>query len=42
MEATAALLTELGVDPVMTRGTVESLRRIESGEADVPELPRSG
>lgn len=39
MEATAELLAELGVDPVMTRGTVESLRRIEAGEATVPELP---
>lgn len=39
MEATAALLAELGVDPVMTRATVESLRRIDEGEAEVPELP---
>jgi 3-hydroxyisobutyrate dehydrogenase-like beta-hydroxyacid dehydrogenase len=39
MEATAELLAELGVDPLMTRGTVESLRRIESGEAEVPDLP---
>ncbi|MFP4513860.1 MAG: DUF1932 domain-containing protein [Acidimicrobiales bacterium] len=39
MEATAELLAELGVDPVMTRGTVESLRRIESGESQVPDLP---
>lgn len=39
MEASAELLAELGVDPVMTQGTVESLRRIESGQASVPELP---
>lgn len=39
MDATAQLLAELGVDPVMTRGTVESLRRIEAGEATVPRLP---
>jgi 3-hydroxyisobutyrate dehydrogenase-like beta-hydroxyacid dehydrogenase len=38
MEASAALLEELGVDPVMTRGTVESLRRIDDG-GEVPELP---
>jgi 3-hydroxyisobutyrate dehydrogenase-like beta-hydroxyacid dehydrogenase len=28
MEASAALLVELGVDPLMTRSTVESLRRV--------------
>jgi 3-hydroxyisobutyrate dehydrogenase-like beta-hydroxyacid dehydrogenase len=39
MQATAELLTELGVDPVMTRATVESLRRIEAGEASLPDLP---
>jgi 3-hydroxyisobutyrate dehydrogenase-like beta-hydroxyacid dehydrogenase len=39
MEASADLLEELGVDPVMTKGTVESLRRIDTGEATVPDLP---
>jgi 3-hydroxyisobutyrate dehydrogenase-like beta-hydroxyacid dehydrogenase len=39
MEASAALLVELGIDPVMTRGTVESLRRIDAGESSLPELP---
>jgi 3-hydroxyisobutyrate dehydrogenase-like beta-hydroxyacid dehydrogenase len=39
MEATADLLAELGVDPVMTRATVESLRRIEAGDAPLPPLP---
>lgn len=28
MEASAALLEELGVDPLMTRSTVESLKRV--------------
>lgn len=39
MEASAQLLHELGVDPLMTRSTVESLRRIEAGEATLPDLP---
>jgi 3-hydroxyisobutyrate dehydrogenase-like beta-hydroxyacid dehydrogenase len=39
MEATAELLGELNVDPLMTQSTVESLRRIESGWA-LPELPK--
>ena len=39
MEAAAELLGELGVDPVMTRGTVESLRRIQAAESQVPDLP---
>jgi 3-hydroxyisobutyrate dehydrogenase-like beta-hydroxyacid dehydrogenase len=38
MKATADLLEELGVDPVMTRSTVESLRRVHAG-AHVPTLP---
>lgn len=38
MEASAALLEELGVDAVMTSATVESLRRIDGG-AGLPELP---
>lgn len=37
MEAAQALLEELGVDPVMTRATVENLRRIpEDGMPDIP------
>jgi 3-hydroxyisobutyrate dehydrogenase-like beta-hydroxyacid dehydrogenase len=36
MEASAALLAELGVDPVMTRSTIESLRRIT--EEGLPPL----
>lgn len=39
MEASAALLEEMGVDPVMTRGTIESLRRIDAGESELPDLP---
>lgn len=39
MEASAALLEELGIDPVMTRGTVESLRRIDEEGAEIPDLP---
>jgi 3-hydroxyisobutyrate dehydrogenase-like beta-hydroxyacid dehydrogenase len=38
MEATAELLDELGVDPLMTRSTVESLQRIDDGWT-LPELP---
>jgi len=38
MEASVSLLEELGVDPVMTRSTVESLRRINGG-AQLPALP---
>ena len=37
MEASAALLEELGVDPLMTRSTVESLRRILAH--GLPDLP---
>ena len=38
MEAAQALLEELGVDPVMTRATVENLRRIpEDGMPVIPE-----
>lgn len=38
MEAAQALLEELGVDPVMTRATVENLRRIpEDGMPIIPE-----
>lgn len=40
MEASAALLEELGVDPVMTRATVENLRRVtQEGLPDIPVLP---
>jgi 3-hydroxyisobutyrate dehydrogenase-like beta-hydroxyacid dehydrogenase len=38
MEATVDLLGELGVEPVMTRATVESLRRFTDGGA-LPTLP---
>jgi 3-hydroxyisobutyrate dehydrogenase len=38
MEASADMLAELGVEPVMTRSTVESLRRFVDG-ASLPELP---
>jgi len=38
MQASADMLAELGVDPVMTRSTVESLRRF-SGGAPLPGLP---
>lgn len=39
MEACAEMLTELGVDPVMTRATVETLRRRTLGLAPMPEIP---
>lgn len=38
MQASADMLEELGVEPVMTRSTVESLRRF-SGGAALPDLP---
>jgi len=37
MEASMAMLNELGVDPIMTRATVENLRRIP--EEGLPEIP---
>jgi Domain of unknown function (DUF1932) len=37
MEACQALLEELGVEPVMTRSTVENLRRVPA--EGVPTLP---
>lgn len=37
MEASMAMLNELGVDPIMTRATVENLRRIP--EEGIPEIP---
>jgi hypothetical protein len=37
MEATTELLTELGVDPVMTRATVASLG--QNLRSDLPTLP---
>ena len=37
MEAAAELLTDLGIDPVMTRSTVESLRRVPID--GLPKLP---
>ncbi len=40
MEASTALLEELGVDPLMTRSTVESLKRvIRDGLPDIPVVP---
>ena len=40
MEAVALLLTDLGVDPVMTRATVENLRRVPvEGLPPIPVLP---
>jgi len=42
MEASVALLTELGIDPLMTRSTVESLRRVvRDGVPAVPPAPDS-
>jgi hypothetical protein len=38
MEATAALLAELGVEPTMTLATLASLQRIAEG-ATLPPLP---
>jgi hypothetical protein len=37
MEATADMLAALGVEPVMTRSTVESLRNVLTG--GVPSVP---
>ena len=37
MEASASMLASLGVDPLMTRSTVESLRRVQTD--GVPEVP---
>ena len=37
MEAAAEPLTDLGIDPVMTRSTVESLRRVPTD--GLPKLP---
>lgn len=37
MEASAAMLEELGVDPLMTRSTIESLRRVMSD--GLPAIP---
>lgn len=43
MEASHALLEELGVDPLMTRGTVESLRRLPlEGLPPVPAGEKGG
>jgi 3-hydroxyisobutyrate dehydrogenase-like beta-hydroxyacid dehydrogenase len=40
MEATVALLEELGVEPLMTSATVESLRRLDvDGVPPVPDVP---
>lgn len=40
MECTAELLQDLGVDPLMTRSTVESLRRVLA--EGIPVIPESG
>lgn len=40
MEASAELLADLGQDPVMTRATVETLRRVL--EEGIPEIPEKG
>jgi hypothetical protein len=37
MEASASMLESLGVDPLMTRSTVQSLRRVQGD--GVPEVP---
>jgi 3-hydroxyisobutyrate dehydrogenase-like beta-hydroxyacid dehydrogenase len=39
MEAAADLLTELGVDPVMTRATAAGLRTLADGDTAVPDPP---
>lgn len=40
MEASAAFLEELGVEPIMTRATVKNLRRIaDEGLPDIPVFP---
>ena len=40
MEASKALLEELGIEPLMTRGTVENLKKIpEEGIPEIPDLP---
>jgi 3-hydroxyisobutyrate dehydrogenase-like beta-hydroxyacid dehydrogenase len=41
MEAAAALLSELGVEPTMTDATTAHLRRVEADPALVPDLPRT-
>ena len=42
MEAATALLTELGVDPTMTRATAAHLRAIVDGVVTPPDLPADG
>ena len=39
MEATAELLAELGVEPIMTRSTLARLRQIAADPTTVPDLP---
>jgi 3-hydroxyisobutyrate dehydrogenase-like beta-hydroxyacid dehydrogenase len=39
MEATAELLTELGVEPIMTNATLAQLRRLAADRSAVPTLP---
>lgn len=42
MAAAAELLTELGVDPLMTRATVAHLQRLVDDPDDLPPLPAPG
>lgn len=42
MEATAALLAELGVEPTMTRATAAQLARVAADPAALPALPQPG
>ena len=40
MEASLALLEELAVEPLMTRGTVENLKKVpDEGIPDIPVFP---
>jgi 3-hydroxyisobutyrate dehydrogenase-like beta-hydroxyacid dehydrogenase len=41
MEAAAELLEQLGVEPLMTVATAESLRRLAAGRVQAPNLPQS-
>ena len=42
MQASMALLEELAVEPLMTRGTVENLKNVPvEGIPDIPVLPDS-
>jgi 3-hydroxyisobutyrate dehydrogenase-like beta-hydroxyacid dehydrogenase len=39
MQAAVELLTELAVDPVVTRATVSHLRRLTDDPTDLPQIP---